>query len=104
MKFLGLLFLLTRLAVISILALSLQIYLAVEQSKIFLMVQNWVHSMMTQLFSQININPAFQVSYNFLNGDGIIVHTLFVLLTFVVLYPLSLLIPSRSNKNNQYLD
>ena len=84
---------LARVLLCSLLALGCQVYLVVRHPDLLLSVQEWVKGGSVQLFDQVNMDSAYRVAYNLLNGDGIVVHTVFVLLAFVVLY--LLLTPAR---------
>ena len=84
---------LTRVLLCSLLALSCQVYLVVRYPDLLLAVQEWVKGASVRLFSTVHLDSAYRVAYNLLNGDGIVVHTVFVLLAFIVLY--LLLTPAR---------
>ncbi len=83
--------LLLRLTVISLLALYLQIMLAINSSSLLLSLQNWIHNAARSVFSLVDANSTFQVTYNFLNGNNIIVHTLFILVAYFIAYLLGIL-------------
>ncbi len=82
----GLSLFLTRVLLCSLLALGCQIYLAVRHSDMLLVVQEWVKQGSVRLFEEVHVAAAYRVAYNILNGDGIVVHTFFVLCAFLALY------------------
>ncbi len=88
-----------RLMLTSTLALSCQVYLIIKHPEYLLTVQETIKLGSVSLFQQINLASNYRVAYNLINGDGIVVHTLFVLLAFsaiyIVLSPLKLI---RSKK------
>ena len=90
---------LTRVMFCSLLALACQIFLVVRYPDLMLTVQEWVKQASISTFEEARMASAYRVAYNLLNGDGILVHTLFVMLAFLALYllftPLRLLIRPR---------
>ena len=76
----------SRLLVTSILALCCQILLVVKYPDYLLEIQEAVKHSSSILFETISLASGYRVAYNLLNGDGIVVHTLFVLLAFAVLH------------------
>jgi hypothetical protein len=84
-----------RLMLTSTLALSCQVYLIVKHPEYLLTVQEAIKLGSVSLFQRIDLASSYRVAYNLINGDGIVVHTLFVLLAFsaiyIVLSPLRLL-------------
>jgi hypothetical protein len=84
---------LTRLLVTSVLALSCQILLVVQYPDYLLIIQEAVKRGSALLFETVRLTSSYRVAYNLLNGDGIVVHTLFVILAFSLLY--ILFIPVR---------
>ncbi|MGI9318448.1 MAG: hypothetical protein ACR2QW_14050 [bacterium] len=84
---------LSRLLVTSALALSCQIILVVRYPDYLLIIQEAVKHWSTIVFETVKLASGYRVAYNLLNGDGIVVHTLFVILAFILLY--TLFIPFR---------
>ena len=85
-QFTGLALFLSRLLVTSVLALCCQILLVVEYPDYLLKVQEAVKQSSSMLFETISLASSYRVAYNLLNGDGIVVHTLFVMLAFAGLF------------------
>ncbi len=79
-----------RLLLTSIIALCFQIFLIVKQPDYLLTVQEAVRTFSRGVFQIIDLQSSYQVAYNLINGDGIIVHTFFVFLAFVLLFLLFL--------------
>ena len=67
----------------SLLALACQVFLVVRQPDLLLAVQEWVKRGSVHTFEGIQVAPGYRVAYNLLNGDGILVHTLFVIVALV---------------------
>ncbi len=90
---------LTRVMFCSLLALACQVFLVVQYPDLMLTVQEWVKQASINAFEETRMASAYRVAYNLLNGDGILVHTLFVMLAFLALYlllaPLRLLLRPR---------
>lgn len=84
---------LVRLLVTSVMALCIQILLFVRYPDILLEVQEAVKRGSVWGFEQVSMQSSYRVAYNLLNADGILVHTLFVMLSFTVIY--ILFIPVR---------
>ncbi|MGB5705200.1 MAG: hypothetical protein WBM41_00100 [Arenicellales bacterium] len=82
---------LTRLLVTSVVALCCQILLVVQYPDYLLVIQESVKLGSSMVFETIKLASSYRVAYNLLNGDGIVVHTIFVLLAFTVLYIMFLL-------------
>lgn len=89
-QFTGFLVFLSRLLVTSILALCCQILLVVKYPDYLLEIQEAVKHSSSMLFETVSLASGYRVAYNLLNGDGIVVHTLFVILAFAALYVLFL--------------
>jgi len=77
---------LTRLLVTSVVALCCQILLVVQYPDYLLLIQEAVKLGSSMVFEAIKLASGYRVAYNLLNGDGIVVHTIFVLLAFTALY------------------
>ena len=75
-----------RLLLTSTMALCCQIFLIVKYPDYLLVVQEAVKKFASTLFQSISLNSSYRVAYNLINGDGIIVHTVFVLMAFVAIY------------------
>ncbi|MBX2867822.1 MAG: hypothetical protein KTR18_04075 [Acidiferrobacterales bacterium] len=75
-----------RLVLTSALALWFQIFLIVRFPDYLLVVQDLVKQFSRSFFKNLDIDSSYQVAYNLINGDGLVVHTCFVLLAFTVLY------------------
>ena len=75
-----------RLVVTSSLALCSQVFLIVKFPDYLLSVQEMVKSLSVKFFDYIQLEPSYRVAYNLVNGDGIVVHTLFVLVAFAIIY------------------
>lgn len=90
---------LARVMFCSLLALACQVFLVVRYPDLMLVVQEWVKQGSVSAFEELSMASAYRVAYNLLNGDGILVHTLFVMLAFVALYllltPLRLVLRPR---------
>jgi hypothetical protein len=71
-----------RLTVVSLVALYLQIFLAINNSSVLLYLQNGIHTLSRKAFNQFDTSSAVQVTYNFLNGSNILVHTLFIIAAY----------------------
>ena len=88
-----------RLLFTSIAALCCQIFLIVRYPDYLLIVQETVKKNSAAFFQQIDISSSYKVAYNLINGDGIVVHTFFVLLAFLAIYiiltPTKMIRPSR---------
>ncbi|MDE0279783.1 MAG: hypothetical protein OXN16_01685 [Gammaproteobacteria bacterium] len=95
-KFMGLP---TRVLFCSLLALACQVFLVVRHPDLLLVVQEWVKQGSVSTFEGVYMAPGYRVAYNLLNGDGILVHTLFVILALLAYQlaasPFRLLTPSR---------
>jgi hypothetical protein len=89
-----------RLVLASALGLCLQVALVVNRPDQLLLVQEQVRIHTIKLFSMIDINPGYQVAYNLIGGDNIIVHTLCVLVAYVAI--LILLLPFRRPQRHRY--
>jgi len=76
----------TRLVLTSFIALCFQIFLIVKQPDYLLTVQEAVRTFSRATFKFIDLQSSYQVAYNLVNGDGIVVHTFFVFLAFVLLF------------------
>ena len=81
-----------RLLFTSIVALTAQIIMIIRFPDYLLVIQDAIKQGTTSLFRQVDINSSYRVAYNLLNGDGILVHTVFVIAAFMVLYLLFALI------------
>ena len=79
-------FFLFRLLVTSILALCIQILLFIHYPDWLLEVQEMVKYLTIKAFEHGAIKSAYRAAFNLLNGDGILVHTVFVMLSFTILY------------------
>ena len=82
-----------RLLITSLVALCCQIFLIVRYPDYLLVVQEAVKKYSTIFFQNLDIGSSYKVAYNLINGDGIVVHTLFVLLAFTAIF--ILLMPVR---------
>lgn len=76
----------TRLLLTSIMALCFQIFLIVKQPDYLLTVQEAVRTVSRATFQFMDMQSSYQVAYNLINGDGLIVHTFFVFLAFILLF------------------
>ncbi len=76
----------SRLLLTSTLALICQIFLIVKYPEYLLKIQEAIKIGSVSLFKEVNLGSSYRVAYNLINGDGIVVHTLFVLLAFTVIY------------------
>jgi len=76
----------SRLLLTSIIALCFQIFLIVKQPDYLLTVQEAVRSISRTIFQFMDMESSYQVAYNLINGDGLIVHTFFVFLAFILLF------------------
>lgn len=79
-----------RLLITSIMALCIQIGLFVKLPNWLLLVQEAIKQGTVWGFEQISLQSSYRVAFNLLNGDGILVHTVFVMLSFAFLYLLFL--------------
>ncbi len=79
-----------RLILTSAVALAFQIFLIVKRPDWLLSVQETVKGLSVDLFRLINTDSSYRVAYNLINGDGLVVHTFFVFIAFVVLFALFL--------------
>lgn len=83
----------------SLLALACQVFLVVRYPDLLLVVQEWVKQGSVDAFEGVRMASAYRVAYNLLNGDGILVHTLFVIAALLVyqlvVSPFRLRTPSR---------
>lgn len=75
-----------RLLLTSAMALSCQIFLVVKYPDYLLIVQEAVKKLAAAAFQTTSVSSSYRVAYNLLNGDGIIVHTFFVLLAFLFIF------------------
>ncbi|NKB75941.1 MAG: hypothetical protein GKR96_02595 [Gammaproteobacteria bacterium] len=92
MKFLLKAFLFSgRVILASIFALSLQIFMIVRSPEHLLLVQEKVKSVMPVGFGSVELDSQYRVAYNFIGGDNILVHTLFVLLAYLSIMLISAL-------------
>ncbi len=90
----------TRLLLASLLGLILQIALVVHRPDQLLLVQEQVRESALALFSMVDINSRYQVAYNLIGGDNIIVHTLCVLVAYLLI--LVLMLPFRRPQRHRY--
>ena len=72
-----------RVVATSILALCLQIFLTIRHPDYLLWIQEAVRAGSKALSAIMDIPANYRVAYNLLNGDGILVHTVFILIVFV---------------------
>jgi len=82
-----------RLLITSAMALCIQIGLFVKYPDWLLVVQETIKRGTVWGFEQASMQSSYRVAFNLLNGDGILVHTAFVMLSFTFLY--LLFIPVR---------
>jgi hypothetical protein len=82
-----------RVVVASLIGLSLQLVMLVKQPEMLLQIQEKMKYAASTVFSSIEINSQYHVGYNFIGGDNIIVHTLFVLVAYIGI--LIILIPFK---------
>ena len=79
-----------RILITSVMALCIQIGLFVRYPDWLLAVQEAIKRSTVWGFEQTSLQSSYRVAFNLLNGDGILVHTAFVMLSFTVLYLLFL--------------
>ena len=84
----------SRVVVASLLGLSMQLILLVRNSDLLLKIQEGMKEIAAYFFRFVNLEPQYQVGYNLIGGDNIVVHTFFVLIAYVAI--LLLLMPFRS--------
>lgn len=72
-----------RVVLASLIALFLQLVMLVKQPEYLLHIQEYLKYLASMVFSSIEINSQYQVGYNLIGGDNIIVHTLFVLVAYI---------------------
>ena len=82
---LNLLFLSGRVVLASLIGLSLQIILVVKAPEYLLSIQESVKSTMSQGFEVFSIGSQYHVAYNLIGGDNIVIHTLFVLVAYILI-------------------
>ena len=86
-------FLGSRLVLASVLALAAQIWLWVKSSDHLLLVQDHVRQFSVLAFEQLQLPSQYRVAYNFIGGDNLIVHTIFVLIAYtlilIILWPVN---------------
>ena len=90
----------SRVVLASIIALAVQLMLLVNKSDFLLVVQQGVRDSTSALFGAFDLPSAYQVGYNFLGGDNILVHTAFVFLAYIAI--LLVLLPFRRTRRRRY--
>ena len=86
----------TRVILASLIGLCLQIALVVKAPDQLLSIQESVKTYAASLFRTINSDSQYQVAYNLIGGDNIVVHTFFVLIAYILI--LLLLLPFRKRE------
>ena len=84
----------TRVVLASVIGLAMQLFLLVKKSDYLLDVQEGMKNLASNVFGSLSINPQYHVGYNLIGGDNIIVHTVFVLIAYILI--LIILLPFRS--------
>ena len=82
-----------RVVVASVIGLGIQLFLLVRNSELLLDIQEAMKDLASSFFSSINVDPQYHVGYNLIGGDNIVVHTLFVLIAYILI--LLVLLPFR---------
>jgi len=90
----------TRLILASIIGLCLQIVMVVKTPDQLLSVQEQVKIQVVNAFNLIDIGAQYRVAYNLIGGDNILVHTMFVLVAYLLM--LTLLLPFNRKKKSGY--
>ena len=95
-----------RVVLASVIGLGIQLYLLVRNSELLLDIQEAMKDLASSFFSSIQIDPQYHVGYNLIGGDNIVVHTLFVLVAYILI--LVVLLPFRTRtgprRKNSYRD
>ena len=91
-------FLGVRVVLASLIGLTLQIAMLVKLPEHLLTIQEGMKSMASNVFTMINVDSQYQVAYNLIGGDNIIVHTFFVLIAYVAI--LILILPFRPRRSS----
>ena len=88
-----------RVVVASVIGLGIQLFLLVRNSELLLDIQEAMKDLASSFFSSINVDPQYHVGYNLIGGDNIVVHTLFVLIAYILI--LVMLLPFRARGRSQ---
>ena len=97
MKNLGIIFLLgARVVLASLVALTIQLVLLVNSPDHLLTVQESLKSFASGVFATMDIQSQYHVAYNLIGGDNIVVHTFFVLISYIAI--LIILLPFKPRK------
>ncbi len=91
-------FLGVRVVLASLIGLTLQIAMLVKSPEHLLTIQEGLKSMASDVFTTISVDSQYQVAYNLIGGDNIIVHTFFVLVAYIGI--LILIIPFKPRKSS----
>ena len=89
-------FLGARVVLASLIGLTLQIVMLVKVPDHLLTIQEAMKSSAAKVFEIINFESQYQVAYNLIGGDNVIVHTFFVLIAYLGI--LILIQPFKSSK------
>ncbi len=94
----------TRVILASIIGLTLQIVMLVKIPYHLLVIQETVKDIAVHLFDLLQIDSQYQVAYNLIGGDNIIVHMFFVLVAYISILSLILIFkPSNRSRKNPRL-
>ena len=85
-----------RVVVASFLALAIQIALLVRSPDYLLTVQEGIKTSASGFFATIETQSQYHVAYNLIGGDNIVVHTLFVLISYIAI--LLILLPFSTRR------
>ena len=83
-----------RVVLASVFGLGIQLFLLVKNSDLLLEIQERMKDLASSFFASIKIDPQYHVGYNLIGGDNIVVHTLFVLVAYILI--LLVLLPFKS--------
>ena len=88
-----------RVVLASVIGLGIQLFLLVRNSDLLLEIQEGMKDLASSFFASIQIDPQYHVGYNLIGGDNIVVHTLFVLVAYILI--LLVLLPFRPRKKSR---
>ena len=88
-----------RVVLASVIGLGMQLFLLVRNSDLLLDIQEGMKDLASSFFALVKIDPQYHVGYNLIGGDNIVVHTLFVLIAYILI--LVVLLPFRPRTRSQ---
>jgi len=95
-----------RVVLASLIALAIQIVLLIKSPDYLLTVQEGFKSSASVLFAAVETQSQYHVAYNLIGGDNIVVHTFFVLISYIaillILLPFSTRRVSSRRRSRQY--